>query len=60
MNTFLYQDKLFPVSIPVLRIIDYYNVLENNKSGDFGNFIAELELQTIKDLMRYLHLEFKK
>jgi Fic family protein len=60
MNTFLYQDKLFPVSIPVLRRVDYYNALENNKIEYFGNFIAELELQTIKDLMRYLHLEFKK
>jgi Fic family protein len=60
MNTFLYQDKLFPVSIPVLRRLDYYNILERNNSEDFGNFIAELELQTIKDLMRHLHLEFKK
>jgi Fic family protein len=57
MNTFLYQDKLFPVSIPVLRRIDYYNALEKNKKAEFGNFIAELELQTLKDLMRYLHLE---
>jgi Fic family protein len=59
MNTFLYQDKLFPVSIPLLRRMDYYTVLERNNSKDFGKFIAELELQTIKDLMRHLHLEFK-
>jgi Fic family protein len=58
MNTFLYQDKLFPVSIPILRRTDYYNISERNDSKDFGNFIAGLELQTIKDLMRYLHLEF--
>ncbi|MDR1933942.1 MAG: Fic family protein [Spirochaetales bacterium] len=58
MNTFLYQDKLFPVSIPLLRRADYYNTLERNNSTDFGNFIAGLELQTIKDLMRFLHLEF--
>jgi len=57
MNTFLYQDRLFPVSIPVLRRTDYYNVLEKNNSNDFGIYIAELELQTIKDLMRFLHLE---
>jgi len=57
MNTFLYQDKLFPVSIPVLRRTDYYNVLERNDSNDFGMYIAELELQTLKDLMRFLHLE---
>ena len=56
MNTFLYQDKLFPVSIPLLRRGDYYNVLEKNQSKDFGYYIAELELQTIKDLMRFLHL----
>ena len=57
MNTFLYQDKLFPVSIPVLRRIDYYNILERNDRSDFGIYIAELELQTLKDLMRFLHLE---
>ena len=57
MNTFLYQDALFPVSIPVLRRMDYYNVLEKNDSNDFGIYIAELELQTLKDLMRLLHLE---
>ena len=57
MNTFLYQDKLFPVSIPILRRIDYYNVLEKNDSMDFGVYIAELELQTLNDLMRFLHLE---
>ena len=49
MNTFLYQDKLFPVSIPMLRRIDYYHILERNDGKVFGNFIAELELQTIKD-----------
>jgi Fic family protein len=58
MNTFLYQDKLFPVSIPISRRKDYYNVLERNNRIDFGKFIAGLELQTVKDLMRYLHLEF--
>jgi Fic family protein len=57
MNTFLYQDKYFPVSIPVLRKADYYNILERNNSDDFGVYIAELELQTLKDLMRFLHLE---
>jgi Fic family protein len=60
MNTFLYQDKLFPVSIPLLRRSDYYNVLEKNISNDFGYYIAELELQTLKDLMRFLHLEMDK
>jgi Fic family protein len=60
MNTFLYQDKLFPVSIPILRRTDYYNILERNDSKGFGNFIAGLELETIKDLMRYLHLKFTK
>jgi Fic family protein len=59
MNTFLYQDELFPVSIPVLRKADYYNLLERNNSDDFGFYIAELELQTLKDLMRYLHIDLK-
>jgi Fic family protein len=57
MNTFLYQDKLFPISIPILRRADYYNVLERNNSKDFGLYIADIELQTIKDLMRFLHIE---
>jgi Fic family protein len=58
MNTLLYQDTLFPVSIPVLRRADYYNVLEKNESKEFGTYIAELELQTIKDLMKSLHLDY--
>jgi heat shock protein HspQ len=58
MNTLSYQDKLLPVSIPVLRRADYYNVLEKNKNKDFGIYIAELELQTIKDLMRNFHLDY--
>jgi len=57
MNTFLYQDRYFPVSIPILRRLDYYNYLEKNNSQEFGIYIAELELQTLKDLMRFLHLE---
>ncbi|MDR2717573.1 MAG: Fic family protein [Treponema sp.] len=56
MNTFLYQDTLFPVSIPVLRRTDYYNILERNNRDDFGVYIAELELQTLNDMMRFLHL----
>jgi Fic family protein len=57
MNAFLYQDRFFPVSIPVLRRIDYYSILERNDRKDFGIYIAELELQTLKDMMRFLHLE---
>jgi len=56
MNTFLYQDKLFPISIPVLRKTDYYHVLEKNDVADFGSYIAELELQTLADMIRFLHL----
>ena len=56
MNTCLYQNRYFPVSIPILRRADYYNVLEKNMSVDFGNYIAGLELQTVKDMMRYLHI----
>ena len=57
MNTFLFQDKLFPIAIPVLQRMDYYSILEQNDSNDFGNYIAGLELQTLKDLMRFFHLE---
>ena len=57
MNACLFQDKYFPVSIPILRRADYYNILEKNKAKDFGNYIAELELLTINDLMRFFHLQ---
>jgi hypothetical protein len=36
-----------------------YRILERNNGNDFAKFIAGLELQTVKDLMRYLHLEFE-
>ena len=56
MNTCLYQDRYFPVSIPLILKTDYINFLEKNKAKEFGNFIAELELSVIKDLMRMLHI----
>jgi Fic family protein len=56
MNTYLFQDRLLPVSIPVLRKSDYYNSLEKNNSKEFGQYIAGLELQTLNDLMRHLHI----
>lgn len=57
MNTCLFQDKFFPVCIPVLQRSHYFNLLETNDSSHFGNFIAELELQTIKDLIRFFHIK---
>jgi len=57
MNTFLAQDKLFPVSIPVAKRMEFYAILEQNDSTNFGLYIAGLELQTLKDLMRFFHLE---
>jgi Fic family protein len=57
MNTCLFQDRHFPVSIPVLKRSGYFHVLEINDSKNFGIYIAELELQTIKDLMRFLRIK---
>jgi Fic family protein len=57
MNTCLFQDKYFPVSIPVLKWEEYFNLIEANNSNDFGIYIAQLELQTIKDFMRLLHIK---
>jgi Fic family protein len=57
MNTCLFQDRYFPVSIPVLKRLEYFNLIETNDNKNFGNYIAELELKTIKDVMRFLHLK---
>jgi Fic family protein len=57
MNTCLFQDKYFPVSIPVLKWEEYFDLIEANNSDDFGMYIARLELQTIKDLMKFLHVK---
>jgi Fic family protein len=57
MNTCLFQDKYFPVSIPVLKWPEYFDLIEANNSDDFGMYIAQLELQTIKDLMRFLRIK---
>jgi Fic family protein len=54
MNTCLFQDKYFPVSIPVMKWSEYFDLVEKNDSKAFGNYIAELELQTIIDLMKFL------
>jgi Fic family protein len=57
MNTCLFQYKYFPVSIPVLKRSEYFHLLEKNDSNDFGHYIAVLELDTIKDLIRFLHIK---
>ena len=56
MNTFLFQDRYFPVSIPLILKRDYIYFLRKRMYKEFGNFIAELELGVIKDLMRMLHI----
>ena len=57
MNTCLFQEKLLPVCIPIVKREEYFNILERDDSKEIGNFIAQLELQTIKDLMRFLHID---
>ncbi|GAB6393684.1 MAG: cell division protein Fic [Treponematales bacterium] len=59
MNTILFQDRYFPVSIPVLTKQNYYNALENTGNpAVFQNYIAGLELQTVKDLMRHMRVSY--
>jgi Fic family protein len=59
MNTLLYQDRYFPVSIPPIRRMDYYQALENTKNPKpFHDFITGLELQTVKDMTRHFHLKY--
>jgi Fic family protein len=62
MNTILFQERYFPVSIPILRRHDYYNTLEISKktTKPFCEFITGLELQTVKDLMRHFGLKYSK
>jgi len=57
MNTCLFQDKFFPVCIPVLQRSGFFGLLETNNSRDFGLFIAQIELQTIKDLILFFHIK---
>ena len=56
MNTCLFQDKYFPVSIPPIFRADYYQILEQNDQIMFGDFIAKILLETVKDMIRFLHL----
>jgi len=57
MNTCLFQDKFFPVCIPVIQRSKYFDLIEANDSKDFGKYIAEIELQTIKDMIRFFHIK---
>jgi len=57
MNTCLFQYRYFPVSIPVLKRSEYFNIIETNDRDAFGDYIAGLELQTINDLIKFLHLK---
>jgi len=57
MNTCLYQEKYFPVAIPILRRKEYFDLIEEDNGKNLGAFIAEIELQTIKDLIRFLHIK---
>jgi Fic family protein len=57
MNTCLFQHRYFPVSVPVLKRSEYYHFIETDDGEGFGNYVAELELQTIKDLIMFLQIK---
>jgi len=57
MNTCLYQDRFFPVAVPLLKRNEYFSLIEEDDGKKLGTFIAEIELQTIKDITRFLHIK---
>jgi len=57
MNTCFFQYRYFPVSIPVLQRSEYFNIIEKNDRDAFGDYIADLELQTIEDLIKFLKIK---
>jgi len=57
MNTCLFQHRYFPVCIPVLTRSEYFNIIETSDSDSFDEYIAELELQTIKDLILFFKIK---
>jgi len=57
MNTCLFQHRYFPICIPVLKRSEYFNIIETGDSETFDAYIAELELQTIKDLILFFKIK---
>jgi len=57
MNTCLFQHRYFPVCIPVLTRSEYFNLIETSDSDAFDEYIADLELQTIKDLILFFKVK---
>lgn len=60
MNTKLIQNGYLPCVIAPVHRLDYYNALEAGRRGErepFINLIAEIEFETQKDFMRYMHME---
>jgi hypothetical protein len=39
-----------------VRQKEYFDLIEEDNGEKLGNFIAELELQAIKDIIRFLHI----
>jgi len=56
MNTCLFQCRYFPVSISVFNRSHYFSLVEKDDADAFGHYIAELELGTVKDLIRFFHI----
>lgn len=60
MNTKLIQNGYLPCVIAPIHRLDYNNALEAGRRGEreqFINLIAEIEFETQKDFMRYMHME---
>jgi len=57
MNACLFQHRYFPVCIPVLTRSEYFNIIETSDSEAFDEYIADLELQTIKDLILFFKIK---
>ncbi len=59
MNIFLIQHGYLPVIIPPIRRSEYVSLLEkaHENASPFISFIAEMETESQKDMLRLLHLD---
>ena len=60
MNTKLIQNGYLPCAVAPIHRLDYNNALEAGRRGEreqFISLIADIEFETQKDFMRYMHMQ---
>ncbi|HZK57834.1 MAG TPA: Fic family protein, partial [Clostridia bacterium] len=62
MNTALIQDGYLPALIPPILRTEYISLLEKAQIDDkpFINFVAEMEIKSRKDFLRFFHIPLPK